>query len=394
MADTLDIGLLAETLFFYGSAHLLLDRGSVIELARKIPADDLFALLDKNSVKVSYVRPNFSVMTSGFPPAHRFAAFTFHGVGPGKQKIDYQEEIHDMLVREFGNSLSTRKLARGIVDRLKLHKFSGIPGKEDAICDLALADVKDTKFVKLAITEILAHLLPEYQLHKHFKFSIFDLGKEFVVETDLDFVKLNAIYHQRVSVSHSSINPAYILAHLVAARADSHFAAYYMAEPVTTPLNSNIIRLKHFEFLQRRQTNAEEIQTFHDLIIPDFPSIRETLNEGRRTFGEFLTLLDQADKFKSFIQKTNPDVGLVHEYHRSATASTWADKLPSKSIRFAVATALGVAADAIFPTGLGTTIGITIGGADSLFGDRLIKGWRPNHFIAGPYRKFVEPPTE
>ena len=39
---------------------------------------------------------------------------------------------------------------------------------------------------------------------------------------------------------------------LLDARADTFFAAYYMAEPVTVPVSSEIMRLKHFEFLRRK----------------------------------------------------------------------------------------------------------------------------------------------
>jgi hypothetical protein len=46
-------------------------------------------------------------------------------------------------------------------------------------------------------------------------------------------------------------------------------------------------------------------------------------------------------------------------------------------------------ADAAAPTGLGTSAGISVGAADSLLLDRLIKGWKPNQFIDGPIREFT-----
>jgi hypothetical protein len=41
------------------------------------------------------------------------------------------------------------------------------------------------------------------------------------------------------------------------------------------------------------------------------------------------------------------------------------------------------------PTGLGTAAGVSVGIADTFYLDRLIKGWRPNLFIEGPYKTFV-----
>jgi hypothetical protein len=40
-------------------------------------------------------------------------------------------------------------------------------------------------------------------------------------------------------------------------------------------------------------------------------------------------------------------------------------------------------ADLLAPTGLGTAARLGIGAADSLPLDKLLKGWRPGHFIEG-----------
>jgi hypothetical protein len=129
-------------------------------------------------------------------------------------------------------------------------------------------------------------------------FNLFNTGEGFAVDTNPSFAGINSIYHQTVPEEQTSISPAYLLSHMLEARADTFFAAYYMAEPVTAPIYSDIIKIKHFDFLRRRQANTETIEQFHDIIVPDFPSIRETLNHGGRTFAEFLTLLDKAEKFK------------------------------------------------------------------------------------------------
>jgi len=63
-----DLGLVAETLFFYGATHLLLDRGSLIAMTKRIPSDDLLAMFDRGGVKLSYLRHNFAVLSAGMPP--------------------------------------------------------------------------------------------------------------------------------------------------------------------------------------------------------------------------------------------------------------------------------------------------------------------------------------
>jgi hypothetical protein len=173
---------------------------------------------------------------------------------------------------------------------------------------------------------------------------------------------------------------------LLDARTDTFFAAYYMAEPVTGALSNEIMKLKHFEFLRRRESNANDVALFHELIVPEFPTIREVINSGERSMKEFLELLDEAEKFKRWLVGANPDVGLIQSYYKEAMKKTWADTLPGKAIRFTLAAATGFAATA----GTGTPVGgLGVGAANTFLIDRLLKGWRPNRFIEGPYRQFV-----
>jgi hypothetical protein len=358
----------------------------VVALANGIPSSELLSLLDRDAVKVSYIRKMLGVMKHAAEPVYTFCALK-PSDNVGQQKpFDYREEIQASLERELGTSSKTKKLAKALADRVTL---SDISEQESAIVDGARADVRDASFVKQATRTTLRDLVPDYKIPDAFRFDIFDFGEPFAIVTDLDFEAINALYHK--TVPHRSLDPSFLLSRMLEARADTFFAAYYMAEPVTTPVYSDISKLKHFEFLQRRELNTHEIKQFQEVIVRDFSSIRETLNEGHRTFAEFLALLDKADKFKHWIRVTNPDVGLLGNYHRAVTENTWAERLPAKMLRFSVATGLGLIAEAIAPSGVGATLGIGVGLFDSLVLDRLAKGWRPNQFIQGPYRAFVEP---
>jgi hypothetical protein len=318
-------------------------------------------------------------------------AFTLHSEGVGKKALDYRDEISLGLEREFGKSSKVRKLAAALADRVTLHSFETLD-TDDSIPALARNDIRDGEFVKKAVESTLSRLLPTYKLPR-FHFRLIDTGFGFVVDANLDYNALNVIYHKSVPEEHSSLSSAYLLAHILDARADLYFAAHYMAEPVTSSISSDIIGIRHFDFLRRRLKNMEEAELFTNVVAPDFPTIGEALNSGERSFAEFLVLLDKAAKFKEWIQKTNPDAGLIREYHKPVTATTWADRLGPKSVRFAVATGLGMLADMVAPTGLGTAAGMAIGAADALMLDRLIKGWRPNQFINDRYQPFVRPAT-
>ena len=129
---------------------------------------------------------------------------------------------------------------------------------------------------------------------------------------------------------------------------------------------------------------------FQEHHLEDARSVREAINSGERSFEEFLDLLDHADRFKEWLKGRNPDADLIREYYKAATSETWIDKLPTKSFRFVLATLGGLGADMLFPTGgIGTAIGVGIGASDSLLLDRILKGWRPNHFIEGELKTFT-----
>ena len=345
-----DFGTLAETILFYGSTHLLLNRGSVVSLATKLPADDLLALLDRGEVRLSYLRPGYGVVTAGPFGAHNFAAITLEGhqedATPGKGVwLNYKEEIDKELRRALSNSATTRKLARDIGDRLALHTFKDAPGGENVIVNLAKQDITDPMFTQGMAKVVLEHLLPADAVPPSFRFALIDTGRGYLVDTDLNFERLNAVYHQYVPPSHSSITEAYILSHAASSRLESYFAAEYMAELVTTPLQSNLIRLKHYEFLRAREKSSSKIEIFGDITLPGFPSIREVINSGDRTIADFLELLDQAAKFRDWLRAENPDRELLAGYVKAVTEKTWADELPTKTTRWAVVTGLGVAVD-------------------------------------------------
>jgi hypothetical protein len=327
-------------------------------------------------------------VSSGTPRAHEFGAFTFSGT-PERKIRNYKDEIALQLERTLGRSSATRRLIACLTDRVALHRFKEAPQAEKIIPDLAREDIADPQFIRQAALVILKNLVPSYAPPADFRFAIFNTGQGYAVDTNIDYSHLNGIYHQTVPATHSSLDSGFLLAHVVEARLGSYFAANYLAEIVTIPVYSDIMRLKHFEFLKRRNLNVEEIDVFHETILPDVPTIQEVINSKERSVSEFLRLLDRAERFRNWLLNVNSDVGLVRNYYQAATEKTWADKLPTKSVRFVVASGLGILADVVMPTGLGTVAGIVAGAADSLYLDRLIKGWRPNQFIEGPYESFV-----
>jgi hypothetical protein len=100
-----------------------------------------------------------------------------------------------------------------------------------------------------------------------------------------------------------------------------------------------------------------------------------------KSFDDLLKLLDKAAKFKAWLKNQKPDENLCKNYLREVTASTWIEKLPAKSLRWTLFTGAGLAADSVGAGGIGTAIGVGVSAADAFLLDKIIKGWKPNHFV-------------
>jgi len=134
-------------------------------------------------------------------------------------------------------------------------------------------------------------------------------------------------------------------------------------------------------FIERFTNLMKRRDLFQNEFFSDGGPIREIINSGERTFDEFLKLLADASKFKSFLRGTNPYCGLVREFFAESTKTTWVDTLPSKTYRWLFVTGLGLAVETLYPTGAAIASAQGISFLDAIFLDKILKGWRPHHFI-------------
>ena len=103
----------------------------------------------------------------------------------------------------------------------------------------AREDLLDDQYVEKSIEALLRSYVPEYKGPVHFKAR--PHGDKLIVESDILFPDANLFYHQRIPATHSSLSPAYLLAHLLSVKADMHFAARYDSEIAIDDINTLII---------------------------------------------------------------------------------------------------------------------------------------------------------
>jgi hypothetical protein len=112
-------------------------------------------------------------------------------------------------------------------------------------------------------------------------------------------------------------------------------------------------------------------------------------HKGTSSFRELLPVLAKARKFHDWLSNQPPDVDLIKAYYKEVTASTWIDKLPTKAARWSLFTGAGMAVDALGGGGIGTAAGIALSAVDTFLLNKIIRDWKPHHFVQGPLKQFV-----
>lgn len=148
--------------------------------------------------------------------------------------------------------------------------------------------------------------------------------------------------------------------------------------------------MKFENIFDNAKINKEHISSFQKIALPNYKDIASVINSGEKTFGDLITLIEKAEKFKAWKKELNTEVDFIEEYSKAISDEGWVNKLPSKLGRFVIFEGAGLLLDVFGAGGLGTAAAITISAADSFLLNSLVKKWKPNQFIKGEYKKFVK----
>lgn len=273
-----------------------------------------------------------------------------------------------------------KQFSKAFLQRVPIRKFSGNYFLDGGIPAAAKLDLLDTEYAKQAIRQAVAAMPGGYVVGDELNLEVIESNLGCFVFSNLN---LDAINRRRSEVS-PPVEPiaiAHLLSSLLDARADLALASFYGGDFVTSEVTSSIIQVRHTELLRRANLNATSRREFIEVVLPDSPSLAEVIDAGERTLDEFLLLLDKAARFKDWLKKVNPDEDLIRSYMRDITSEGWIQRLPAKSLRYILTLGL----DATNPVA-----GLAAGFMDNFVVEKLLSGWRPNHFIAGRLGPFLQ----
>lgn len=379
--SSISAGQIAEALLYYQKVHLFIDRGTLFNLIRQIGVNGILRLLRRPEISAVYCDELLGTHTENFDVAqyHKYVEITI----AGHKDTGHLRSPHERLEYELGRQGVPRKersrFSRVFLGLVPVRKFSGNHFVQGGIANAAKLDLLDIDYASQAIRSAIAVSPGGYAVDDDLKLEVIDTDRGAVVFTNIDMDLIN----QRRAQSIPGIEPltiANLLTKILEARADLALASFYGGDFVTSAATSSIIQIRYAELLRRTRINGDSMNQFTEVVLPDSPSLAEVIDSGERSFDDFLILLDRAARFKDWLKTVNPDEGLIRTYMHEISSESWIQRLPAKSIRYLFTVAL----DATNPA-----VGMISGFVDNFIIEKLLSGWRPNHFVSGKLSPFV-----
>lgn len=378
----ISVGQVAEALLYYQRVHLFIDRGTLFNLIRQIGVGRILILLSRAELSAVYCEEVLGTRTDsvGISQYYNYVGFTLLGnEGVGQLKTPLAR-LQFEIERQGIPTTEAKRFSKAFLDLVPIRKFSGNYFLQGGITDAAKRDLLDIEYAKQAIRTAVAVTPGGYVVGDDLQLELINSDRGIFVFTNIDLESINRRRTQAIP----SIEPltiAHLLSSILDARADLALASFYGGDFVTSAVTSSIIQVRHTELLRRSKLNMDSRRQFTEIVLPDSPSLAEVIDSGERSFDEFLSLMDKATRFKDWLKAVNPDEDLIRTYMRDVSSKGWIQRLPAKSLRYVLTTALGTTNPAV---------SLLSGFVDNFVVEKLFSGWRPNHFVSGKLSPFVQ----
>ena len=247
------------------------------------------------------------------------------------------------------------------------------------------SDFPQETYIFEAIRGLLTALVPAYHMPPGAYFYIVPRKVEyrtetFAVETNLDFEHINRLFREMTHQSDAEINASTLLIYLLEARTDLLVASRFDSEIATHEVIYKILNVKFTEIIKNSQDSQGQIEHFQKMLLATGSDIAEAINMTYCTWTQMIELLHKAWKFKSWLKEKDINASLIQEYNKAVNSQTWAEKLGTKVLRFALVSGVGLGA---------TVPGLILSAFDSFLFEKLVGGWKPNQFIDSSLKQFL-----
>jgi hypothetical protein len=369
LGQPIDLGTLAEALIFYSDVRLILNRVGLEGLLARVPPDVILEFLDEGHFKLAYEADNVAIMSRDTDTP----AETHEPVSFSMPHVEIPELLPKLLFDIYKKQGKARRSAKRLANKIDIIRHP------PTFVEQARLELSDERYVQTSVETLMRTYVPEYQ--GPIRFVTQSEGSRIRVLSNIRFDEANSFYHKHVSPAHSSLSPAYLLAHLLSVKADLHFAAQYESELAIDPVNARIIQQHFAHLVSRLEISKQQVSKFQEFVFDDSRAVSQALRSGTHQLVDLLPIVRNAAKFKTWLQTEPVQKDVIKAYFRDAMSQTWVDKLQAKSVRWFLLTAAGIGIDTLGAGGVGTAVGAALGLADVFLLDKLLKGWKPNQFV-------------
>lgn len=370
--ELVDIGLLLECMIFYGKVSVIANHNTLKHLIENLGFDFLHELLDSKALEIVYTETHAGIVSSkdktGIPVY-------------GTVLISSpQHTLHKEIVKCCQDL--TKKKGKGRRNASKLERKISVSNHDISVTESGKKILLDNDFISEAFRELIKDSIPQIKnLPPNIFFKTEAVEKGIIVHSNLDFEKLNFLYHMNVPPAHSSLSPALLLSLIFDVECDLHFAARQLSELATSPVSSKLIAKRFSHLADRCDKSNKHKDSFQDFVFKDNKTIRESYNSGAIPLSDIVKVILKATEFKKWLDGQDINSDLLREYYREVTKETFFDKLPTRYVRWAMFTGAGAALDLALTGGAGTLAGVGLSAVDGLILENLARGWKPNQFV-------------
>jgi hypothetical protein len=375
-----DLGVLAESLIFYKEVHLIVGATSLQGLLQQLGPDLLLELIADRYLQINYKDHLFAAFIKG-----KGTSSTLYDVGTVlAEGTDVETVAREAFKLAIGKSGRGRRLAARFCKQAQLISYP------ETITQSIMDDMQEGQYIEEYIRRRLAAKAMPANLTASldeltYRFTLVP-GRGFQLHSNLNLEAMRA-----AGVVTSELeDPATVLTHYGTTVADMSLWAQLQSEAALNPRQADVVTARVDEMLAKETATYNRVSAFQDFLFDDARAIREAVNAGACQFRELLPVFAKARKFSEWLSNQSPDIDLIKNYHKEVTAETWIDKLPATTARWSLFTGAGVVIDALGAGGIGTATAVALSALDKFLLDRIVKGWKPHHFVEGPLKQFLD----
>jgi hypothetical protein len=370
--EKFDVAYLVDSMLFYSKVTVLAHKEELVVLLKYFGEDFLKELINSGRLEL-HIREN--ILGSMLFEGDRYGVSLFAAKDKTYSSILY--EAHRETIK---NSTRNGKFSE---------EFSQITqpfNYDDGITSQIKTDFENQNLLKKLLPVYVKSLLPEFQVPEQIDIEIIKDGSfgpfdALSLNTNLDIDGFNKKSKEVKGDGHHDFNYSGFLLALAESKGDIFISLYYESELVTTKLYSEFINQEFEDIIQRRIKSQENLNLFGEYVLTNCHSIGDAFIQGIISKKELMFLLEKADKFREWLSKVPDDKNIIGEYYRETTKETFVDKLPVKTTRFMIFEGIGITLDVMGAGGVGTAIATGLSALDNFVLDKLLQGWKPNHFI-------------